>query len=157
MLKMPPKYNFQNIVGQAIIIFMQCIDKNASDTLYLKYDYCPGFDSTNHYSAIVIKKNELQQPTQPPASQPTKPPASNATSPPPSQPTQPPASNPTPPPPSLPYGKLQEELSENEEPVNIEDIQNQICNLQKKQKKNLCKKGKGIKSTYIILKMLTLI
>ena len=79
---------FQNIGGQAIIIFTQCINKNTSDTLYLKYDYCPGFDSANHYSAKVIKKNEVQQQTQPPASKPTPPP-------PPSQPTQPPASNPT--------------------------------------------------------------
>ena len=31
---------FQNIGGQAIIIFKQCIDKNTTDTLYLKYDYC---------------------------------------------------------------------------------------------------------------------
>ena len=101
---------FQNIGGQAIVIFTQCIDKNTSNTLYLKYDYCPGFDSTNHYSAIVIKKNEVQQPTQPPASkptapppsQPTQPPASNQTPPPPCQPTQPPASNLTPPPPSQP-------------------------------------------------------
>ena len=70
---------FQNIGGQAIIIFTQCIDKNTSDTLYLKYDYCPGFDSTNHYSAIVIKKNEVQQPIQPPASKPTAPPPSQPT------------------------------------------------------------------------------
>ena len=41
---------FQNIGGQAIVIFTQCIDKNTSDTLYLKYDYCLGFDGTNHYS-----------------------------------------------------------------------------------------------------------
>ena len=143
---------FQNIGGQAIIISTQCIDKNTNDTLYLKYDYCPGFDSTNHYSTIVIKKNEVQWPTQPPASkltapppsQPTQPPASNPTPPPPSQPTQPPASNPTPPPPSQPTQptarnpappptppceKLQEESSENEEPVNIEHIQNQIDDL----------------------------
>ena len=116
--------------------------------MYLKYDYCPGFDSTNHYSAVVIKKNEAQQPTQPPASKPTPPP--------PSQPTQPPASNQAPPP-TLPCEKLQEESSENEEPVNIEHVQNQIDDLQKKQKKNPCKKGKGIKSTCVILKMLTLI
>ena len=51
---------FQNIGGQAIIIFTQCIDKNTNDILYLKYDYCPGFDNANHYSAIVIKKNEVQ-------------------------------------------------------------------------------------------------
>ena len=169
---------FQNIVGQAIIIFTQCINKNTSDTLYLKYDYCPGFDSTNHYSAIVIKKNEVQQPTQPPTSkptppppsQPTQPPASNPTPPPPSQLTQPSASNPTPPlpsqptqphasnpapPPTLSCEKLQEESSENEEPVNIEHIQNQINDLQKKQ--NPHGKRKGIKSTCIILKMLTLI
>ena len=151
---------FQNIGAQAIIIFTQFINKNASDTLYLKYDYCPGFDSTNHYSAIVIKKNEVQQPTQssaskstiPPPSQFTQPPASNstplppsqptqppaipphhlqvslpnhlpATPPPPSQPTQPPASNPAPPP-TPPCEKLQDESSENEEPVNIEHIQN---------------------------------
>ena len=117
--------------------------------MYLKYDYCPGFDSTNHYSAIVIKKNEVQQPAQPPASkptppppsQPTQPPASNPTPPPPSQPTQPPDSNPAPLP-TLPCEKLQEEPSENEEPVNIQHIQNQIDDLQKKQKKNPCKKGK---------------
>ena len=128
---------FQNIGGQAIIIFTQCIDKNTSDTLYPKYDCCPGFDSANHYSAIVIKKNEVQQPTPPPPGQPTQPSASNPTPPPPSQPTQPPASNPTTPPPSQPTQppasnpappptlaceKLQQESSENEEPVNIEDI-----------------------------------
>ena len=124
---------FQNIGGQAIIIFTQCINKNTCDTLYLKYDYCPGFDSTNHYSTIVTKKNEVQQPTQPPASKPT------------------------PPPPNQLYEQLQEESSENEEPVNIEHIQNQIDDLQKKQKKNPHKKGKGIESTSIILKMLTLI
>ena len=67
---------FQNISGQAIIIFTQCIDKNTSDTLYLKYDYCPGFDGTNHYSAIVMKK-----PTSSPPSQPTSPPPSQPTSP----------------------------------------------------------------------------
>ena len=138
---------FQNIGGQAIIIFTQCIDKNTSNTLYLKYDYCSGFDSANHYST-VIKKNEVQQPTQPSARKPTPPP--------PSQPTQPPASNPaqllTP-----PCEKLQEESSENKEPVNIEHIQNQIDDLQKKQKKNPHKKGKQIESTCIILKMLTLI
>ena len=105
---------FQNFGGQAIIT--QCIDKNTSDTLYLKYDYDPGFDSANHYSTIVIKENEVQQPTQPPASKPTPPP--------PSQPTQQPASNPAPPP-TLPCEKLQES-PENEEPVNIEHIQNQI-------------------------------
>ena len=118
--------------------------------MYLKYDYCPGFDSANHYSTIVIKKNEVQKPTQPPASkptppppcQPTQPPASNPTQPPPSQPTQPPASNPTPPPPTQPHEQLQEESSENEEPVNIEHIQNQIDDLQKKQKKNPHKKRK---------------
>ena len=117
--------------------------------MYLKYDYCPGFDSTNHYSAIVKKKNEVQQPAQPPASkptppppsQPTQPPASNPTPPPPSQPTQPPASNPAPLP-TLPCEKLQEEPSENEEPVNIQHIQNQIDDLQKKQNKNPCKKRK---------------
>ena len=117
--------------------------------LYLKYDYCPGFDSANHYSAIVIKKNEVQQPTQPPASKPIPPP--------PSQPTQPPASKPTPPPPTQHCEQLQEVSSENEEPVNIEHIQNQIDNLQKKQKKNPCKNGKGIKSTCITLKMFKLI
>ena len=52
---------FQNIGGQAIVIFTQCIDKNTTNTLYLKYDYCLGFDGTNHYSAIVMKK-----PTSPP-------------------------------------------------------------------------------------------
>ena len=61
---------FQNIDGQAIIIFTQCINKNTSNTLYLKYDYCSGFDSTNHYSAIVIKKNDSSQPNHLPASQP---------------------------------------------------------------------------------------
>ena len=125
---------FQNIGRQAIIIFTQCINKNTSDTLYLKYDYCPGFDSANHYSAIVIKKNEVQQPTPPPPSQPTQPSASNPIPPPPSQPTQPS-------PPMPPCEKLQEESSENEEPVNTEDIQNQIYDLQKKQK-NPHKKGK---------------
>ena len=61
---------FQNIGGQAIMIFTQCINKNTSDTLYLKYD-CPGFDSTNHYSAIVIKKMSYSsQPNHLPASLP---------------------------------------------------------------------------------------
>ena len=101
--------------------------------MYFKYDYCPGFDSTNHYSAVVIKKNEVQQLTQPPASKPTPPP--------PRQPTQPPASNPAPPP-TPQCKKLQEKSSENEEPVNIEDIQNQTYDLQKKQKKNPHKKEK---------------
>ena len=154
---------FQNVGGQAIIIFTQCIDKNTSDTLYLKYDYFPGFDSTNHYSAIVIKKNELQQQAQPPASnatlpppnQPTQPPASSATPPPAHQPTQPLASNATPPP-TLPCGKLQEDTSENEEPVNIKYIQNQICDFQRN-RRTLAKKGKRIKSTCIILKMFTLL
>ena len=35
--------------------------------MYLKYDYCPGFDGTNHYSAIVMKK-----PTSPPPSKRSK-------------------------------------------------------------------------------------
>ena len=47
---------FQNIGGQAIIIFTQCINKNTSDTLYLKYDYCPGFDSADHYSTSHEEK-----------------------------------------------------------------------------------------------------
>ena len=140
---------FQNIGGQAIIIFTQCIDKNTSNTLYFKYDYSPSFDSANHYSAIVIKKNEVQQPTQPPASkptppppsQPTQPPANSPTPPPPSQPTQPPASNPAPPP-TQPCEKHQGESSQHQQPVNIEHIQNQIDDLQKKQKKNPCKKRK---------------
>ena len=62
---------FQNIGGQAIIIFTQCIQKNTSGTLYLKYDYCPGFGSANHYSAIVIKKiSYSSQPHHLPASLP---------------------------------------------------------------------------------------
>ena len=120
---------FQNIGGQAIIIFTQCIDKNTSDTLYLKCDYCLGFDGANHYSAIVMKK-----PTSPPPSQPT--------SPPPSQPTSPPPSHPTLPPPSKQPRELQEQSSENEEPLNIEDIQSQIENLQNKHKKKPNKKRK---------------
>ena len=104
---------FQNIGGQAIIIFTQCIDKNTSDTLYLKYDYCPGFDGTNHYSAIVMKK-----------------------------PSSAPPSQPTSPPPSKQPRELQEQSSENEEPLNVEDIQNQIENLQNKNKKNPNKKRK---------------
>ena len=119
----------QNIGGQAIIIFTLCIDKNTSDTLYLMYDYCPGFYGTNHYSAIVMKK-----PTSPPPSQPT--------SPPPSQPTSPPPSHPTLPPPSKQPRELQEQSSENEEPLNIEDIQSQIEILQNKHKKNPNKKRK---------------
>ena len=78
-------------------------------------------------------------PTPPSPNQPTKPPASTPIPPPPSQPTQPPASNPAPLP-TLPCEKPQEESSENEEPVNIEYIQNQIDDLQRKQKKNPCKK-----------------
>ena len=136
---------FQNIGGQAIIIFTQCIDKNTSDTLYLKYDYCPSFDGANHYSAIVMKK-----PTSPPPSQPTSPPQSQPTSPPPSQPTSSPQSQPTSPPPSQPtssppskqHRELQEQSSENEEPLNIKDIQIQIENLQNKNKKNPNKKRK---------------
>ena len=112
---------FENIGGQAIIIFTQCIDKNTSNTLYLKYDYCPGFDGANHYSAIVMKK---------PSSAP------------PSQPTSPPPSQPTSPPPSKQPRELQEQSSENEEPLNIKGIQNQIENLQNKNKKNPNKKRK---------------
>ena len=131
---------FQNIGGQAIIIFTQCIDKNTTDTLYLKYGYCLGFDGTNHYSAIVMKK-------------PTSPPPSKHISPPPSKPTSPPPSKPTSPPPSKQSKQLQEQSSENEEPLNIKDIQNQIENLQNKQKKNPNKKEKEIKSTCKIMKM----
>ena len=168
---------FQNIGGQAIIIFTQCIDKNTSDTLYLKYDYCLSFDGANHHSAIVMKKptspppsqptspspshptspppsqptsSPPSQPTSPPPSQPTSPPPSHPTSPPPSQPMSPPPSQPTSPPPSQPTSpppskqprELQEQSSENEEPLNIEDIQNQIENLQNKHKKNPNKKRK---------------
>ena len=136
---------FQNIGGQAIIIFTQCIDKNTSDTSYLKYDYCLGFDGANHYSAIVMKKPSSappSQPTSPPPSQPTSPPPSQPTSPPPSHPTSPPPSQPTSPPPSKQPRELQEQSSENEEPLNIEDIQNQIENLQNKHKKNPNKKRK---------------
>ena len=62
---------FQSIGGQAMIIFTQCIGKNTSNTLYLKYDYSPGFDSANHYSAIVIKKMSYSsQPNHLPASLP---------------------------------------------------------------------------------------
>ena len=128
---------FQNIGGQAIIIFTQCIDNNTSDTLYLKYNYCPGFDGANHYSAIVMKKHSSAPP-----SQPTSPPPSQPTSPPPSQPTSPPPSQPTSPPPSKKPRELQEQSSENEEPFNIKDIQNQIENLQNKNKKNPNKKRK---------------
>ena len=120
---------FQNIGGQAIIIFTQCIDKNTSDALYLKYDYCLGFDGANHYSAIVMKKPSSAPPSQP-------------TSAPPSQPTSPPPSQPASPPPSKQPRDLQEQSSENEEPLNIEDIQNQIENLQNKNKKNPNKKRK---------------
>ena len=139
---------FQNIGGQAIFIFTQCIDKNTSDTLYLKYDYCPGFDGANHYSAIVMKK-----PTSPPQSQPTSSPQSQPTSPPQSQPTSPPQSQPTSSPPSKQHRELQEQSSENEEPLNIKDIQIQIENLQNKTKKNPNKKEKGIESTCKIMKM----
>ena len=91
--------------------------------MYLKYDYCPGFDGANHYSAIVMKK---------PSSAP------------PSQPSSAPPSQPTSPPPSKQPRELQEQSSENEEPLNIEDIQNQIENLQNKHKhkKNPNKKRK---------------
>ena len=136
---------FQNIGGQAIIIFTQCIDKNTSDTLYLKYDYCPGFDGTNHYSAIVMKKPTSpppSQPTSPPQSQPTSPPQSQPTSSSPSQPTSSPPSQHTSPPPSKQHKELQEQSSENEEPLNIKDIQIQIENLQNKNKKNPNKKKK---------------
>ena len=62
---------FQNIGGQAIIIFTQSIHKYTSNTLYLKYDYCPGLDSANHYSAIVIKKESYSsQPNHLPVSLP---------------------------------------------------------------------------------------
>ena len=161
---------FQNIGGQAIIIFTQCIDKNTSDTLYLKYDCCLGFDGTNHYSAIVMKKPTSpppsqptspppshptspppSQPTSPPPSQPTLPPPSHPTAPPPSQPTSPPPSQPTAPPPSQPTSpppskqprELQEQSSENKESLNIKDIQNQIENLQNKHKKNPNKKKRN--------------
>ena len=152
---------FQNIGGQAIIIFTQCIDKNTTDKLYLKYDYCPSFDGTNHYSAIVLKKPTSPPPSKPtspppskhisaPPSKPTSPPPSKHISAPPSKPTSPPPSKPTSPPPSKhispPPSKqskqLQEQSSENEEPLNIEDIQNQMENLQNKQKKNPNKKRK---------------
>ena len=89
--------------------------------MYLKYDYCPGFDGANHYTAIVMKK---------PSSAP------------PSQPTSPPPSQPTSPPPSKQPRELREQSSENEEPLNIKDIQNQIENLQNKNKKNPNKKRK---------------
>ena len=94
---------FQNIGGQAIIIFTQCIDKNTTNTLYFKYDYCPGFDGANHYSAIVMKKPTSPPPSKhisAPPSKPTSPSASKPTSPPPSKPTSPPPSKPTSPPPS---------------------------------------------------------
>ena len=115
---------FQNTGGQAIIIFTQCIDKNTSDTMYLKYDYCPGFDGAKHYNAIVMKK-----------------------------PTSPPPSQHTSPPPSKQHKELQEQSSENEEPLNIKDIQIQIENLQNKNKKNPNKKRKRNRSTCKIMKM----
>ena len=159
---------FQNIGGQAIIIFTQCIDKNTSDTLYLKYDYCPGFDGANHYSVIVMKKPSSpppsqpsspppSQPTSPPPSQPSSPPPSQPSSPPPSQPTSPPLSQPTSPPPSKQHRELQEQSSENEEPLNIKDIQNQTENLQNKTRRTLTKNEKGIESTCKIMKMFRLI
>ena len=80
---------FQNIGGQAIIIFTQCIDKNTSNMLYLKYDYCPGFDSGNHYSTIVTKKNA----TLPPSTKPTPPPSTKHTTPSPTKHTPPPPNN----------------------------------------------------------------
>ena len=92
--------------------------------MYLKYDYCLGFDGANHYSAIVMKK-----------------------------PTSPPPSQPTSPPPSKQPRELQEQSSENEEPLNIKDIQNQIEKLQNKKRRTLAKKEKGIKSICKIMKM----
>ena len=127
---------FQNIGGQAIIIFTQCIDKNASNTFYLKYDNCPGFDSGNHYSAIVTKKNA----TLPPSMKPTPPLSTKPTLPSLTKHTTPSPTKPTPPPPNNQCEEPQEQTSENEEPLNIE--QNQVEDLQKKNKKNLAKKRK---------------
>ena len=98
---------FQNIGGQAIIIFTQCIDKNTSNMLYLKYDYCPGFDSGNHYSTIVTKKNA----TLPPSMKPTPPSSMKHTTPSPTKPT--------PPPPNNQFEEPQEQTLENEETLNI--------------------------------------
>ena len=129
---------FQNIGGQAIIICTQCIDKNTSNTLYLKYDYCPGFDSGNHYSTTVIKKNATlppsMKPTPPPSTKPTPPSSMKHTT---SSPTKP-----TPPPPNNQYEEPQEQTSENEEPLNIEHIQNQIEDLQRKIRRTPPKKEK---------------
>ena len=129
---------FQNIGGQAIIIFTQCIDKNTSNTLYLKYDYCPGFDSGNHYSTIVTKKNA----TLPPSTKPTPPPSTKPTPPSSMKHTTPSPTKRTPPPPNNKCEEPQEQTLENEEPLNIEYIQNQIDDLQKKNKKNPAKKRK---------------
>ena len=121
--------------------------------MYLKYDYCPGFDSGNHYSAIVTKKNA----TLPPSMKPTPPPSSKPTLPSSMKHTTPSPTKPTPPPPNNQCEEPQEQTLENEEPLNSEHIQNQIEDLQKKNKKNPAKKGKGIESTCKIMKMLKLI
>ena len=106
---------FQNIGGQAIIIFTQCIDQNTSNTLYLKYDYCPGFDSGNHYSAIVTKKNA----TLPPSTKPIPPPSTKPTPPSSMKHTTPSPTKPTLPPPNNQCEEPQEQTSENEEPLTL--------------------------------------
>ena len=44
---------YQNIGGKAVIIFTNCSKIETNRTVYLKFDYCPGYNAANHYSAIV--------------------------------------------------------------------------------------------------------
>ena len=54
---------YQNIGGKAVIIFTNCSKIETNRTVYLKFDYCPGYNAANHYSAIV--EDTAKKPTEP--------------------------------------------------------------------------------------------
>ena len=44
---------YQNIGGKAVIIFTNCSKITTNRTIYLKFDYHPEHNESNHYSAII--------------------------------------------------------------------------------------------------------
>ena len=44
---------YQNIGGKAVIIFTNCSKIATNRTIYLKFDYDPQHNESNHYSAII--------------------------------------------------------------------------------------------------------
>ena len=56
---------FQDIGGNAFIIYTNCNKVITPKTVFLKLDYCPGDSSKNHYSAIVIDDKAVKEAQEP--------------------------------------------------------------------------------------------